>query len=80
VTKKSKRNNLFSVYLVYPTRGLDIRFNYEGARIKNVREISFFAGRNPSPVITRVKDRSIELRISDDEWIFPTSGVTFIWA
>lgn len=80
VTKKSKRNNLFSVYLVYPTRGLDIRFNYEGARVRNVREISFFAGRNPSPVITRVKDRSITLRISDDEWIFPTSGVTFIWA
>jgi alanine racemase len=80
VTKKSKRNNLFSVYLVYPTRGLDIRFNYEGARIKNVREISFFAGRHPSPEISREKDRSIGLRISDDEWIFPTSGVTFIWA
>jgi alanine racemase len=79
VTKKSKHNNLFSVYLVYPTRGLDIRFHYEGAHIKNVREISFFAGRHPYPEIIREKEKSIKLRISDDEWIFPNSGVTFIW-
>jgi alanine racemase len=79
VTRKSKRDNLFSVYLVYPTRGLDIRFNYEGARIKNVRDISFFAGRHPSPEVIREKGKSIQLRISDDEWIFPTSGVTFLW-
>jgi hypothetical protein len=79
VTRKSKQNNLFSVYLVYPTRGLDITFNYQDARIKNVRDISFFAGRHSDPEVIREKERSIRLRISDDEWIFPTSGVTFIW-
>jgi len=79
VTRKSKRNNLFSVYLVYPTRGLDITFNYHDARIKNVRDISFFAGRHSDPEVIREKGRSIRLRMSDDEWIFPTSGVTFIW-
>jgi alanine racemase len=79
VTRKSKRNNLFSVYLVYPTRGLDITFNYHDARIKNVRDISFFAGRHSDPEVIREKGKSIQLRISDDEWIFPTSGVTFIW-
>jgi alanine racemase len=79
VTRKSKRNNLFSVYLVYPTRGLDIAFHYQGTRIKNVRDISFFAGRHADPEVIREKGRCIRLRISDDEWIFPTSGVTFIW-
>jgi alanine racemase len=79
VTRKSKRNNLFPVYLVYPTRGLDIAFHYQGTRIKNVRDISFFAGRHADPEVFREKDRCIRLRIKDDEWIFPTSGVTFIW-
>lgn len=78
-TKKFKTNNLFSVYLVYPTRGLDICFNYGGSSLKNVRQIGFFAGRHPSPEVVEDKGNFIKLRISDDEWIFPTSGVTFIW-
>ena len=78
-TKKFKTNNLFSVYLVYPTRGLDICFNYEGANLKNVRHTGFFAGKHSNPEVTEEKGKWIKLRISDDEWIFPTSGVTFIW-
>ena len=79
VTKKLKSNNIFSVYLVYPTRGLDISFNYEGANFKRVREVSFFAGKHPYPEISREKGKSITVKIGDDEWIFPNSGVTFIW-
>ena len=52
-TKKFRSNNLFSVFLVYPTRGLDIAFNYEGMNLKNVREISFFAGKHPFPEVTK---------------------------
>jgi hypothetical protein len=79
VARQAKNNNMFSVYLVYPTRGLIISFNYEGTGMKNVREVCFFAGKHPYPEITRKKDRSIDLRIGGDEWIFPTSGVTFVW-
>jgi len=78
-TRKVKSNNLFSAYLVYPTRGMEICFNYEGSSLKNVRQIGFFAGRHSSPEVTEKKGKWIKLRISDDEWIFPTSGVTFIW-
>lgn len=78
VTKKAKSSNIFSVYLVYPTRGMDVLFNYEGTNLKNVREISYFAGKHPYPEVTRERD-AIQLKISDDEWIFPNSGVTFIW-
>jgi len=78
-TKKFRSSNLFSVFLVYPTRGLDIAFNYDGMDLKNVREISFFAGKHPYPEVTKEAGKRIRLRISDDEWIFPNSGVTFLW-
>lgn len=78
VTKKSKKSRDFSVYLIYPVRGLEINFNYGGTNLSNVREVAFFAGRHPSPALMRGKDK-IKLSISDNEWVFPTSGVTFIW-
>ncbi|NPU84258.1 MAG: alanine racemase [Syntrophaceae bacterium] len=78
-TKKSKENNLFSVYVVYPTRGLQISFNYEKANLRRVREVSYFAGKHPYPRVAREQGRCTTLTIADDEWIFPNSGVTFIW-
>ncbi|MGB5219030.1 MAG: alanine racemase [Smithella sp.] len=78
-TKKARENKIFPVYLVYPVRGLEINFQYEKAGIMNVREESFFAGRHPQPVVSIRKGKSIGVRISDKEWIFPTSGVIFIW-
>lgn len=78
-TKKAKENKIFPVYLVYPVRGLEINFNYEKAGIKNVREESFFSGRHPRPTVSIKKGKSIGIKISDQDWIFPTSGVIFIW-
>jgi len=78
-TKQARENKIFPVYLVYPVRGLEINFNYEKAGIKNVREESFFAGRHPHPSILEKKSKSINVKISDKAWIFPTSGVIFIW-
>lgn len=79
VTRRAKNNNIFSVYIVYPTRGLDIAFNYEGAGLKNVKEICYFSGKNPQPRVLRNEGKSIELHMNGDEWVFPTSGVTFFW-
>ncbi len=79
VTKKPKDSNTFSVYLVYPTRGLEITFDYGKTNLQNVREVAFFAGKNPYPQVGKEKGRSIELKIDAQEWIFPNSGVTFIW-
>lgn len=79
LTKKAKSNRTFPVYLLYPTRGLEINFNHENANLRNVRAESFFAGRHPQASIEARKSKSINIRISDDEWIFPTSGVIFIW-
>ncbi len=79
LTKKAKGNRTFPVYLLYPTRGLEINFNYETANLKNVRAESFFAGRHPQADIRAVKGKSIDIKISNEEWVFPTSGAIFIW-
>ena len=79
LTKKAKSNRTFPVYLLYPTRGLEINFHYENAGLKNVRAESFFAGRHPQAAIQASKGKSINIKISNEEWIFPTSGVIFIW-
>jgi len=79
VSRTLKSNNIYSVYLVYPTRGIYILFDYEGTSMKNVREASFFAGKHPQPKITKTRGKSISLKINDGEWIFPTSGITFVW-
>ena len=79
LTKKAKGNRTYPVYLLYPTRGLEINFHYEHADLKNVRAESFFAGRHPQAAIQTSKGKSINIKISDEEWIFPTSGVIFIW-
>jgi hypothetical protein len=78
ITKKSRNNRDFSVYLIYPIRGLDITFTWQGTNLANVREIPFFAGKHPYPTLIRGRD-SINLRVHENDWVFPTSGVTFCW-
>ncbi len=78
VTKRARKSRDLSVYLIYPVRGLDITFQYRGTSLKNVRELAFFAGRNPYPAVRR-QPGMIEMSSGDDAWVFPNSGVTFIW-
>ena len=78
-TKQNKANRTFSAYIVYPTRGVQISFNYRGTGLKNVRDVCFFSGRNHNPETLRIPDESVKMLIPDDSWIFPTSGVTFLW-
>ena len=79
LTKKAKGNRTFPVYLLYPTRGLEIKFHYENANLRNVRAESFFAGRHPQAAVSSKRGKSIEIQLSNEEWVFPTSGVIFIW-
>jgi len=78
-TKQRKSNRLFSAYLVYPTRGMEISFHYGGTGIKNVKDVGFFAGKHPYPETIREEGKSVTLRLGNEAWIFPTSGVTFLW-
>ncbi len=78
-TKQRKNNRIFSAYLVYPTRGMEISFHYGGTGIKNLRDVGFFAGKHPYPETIREEGESVTLRLGNNAWIFPTSGVTFVW-
>jgi len=78
-TKQLKDNRLFSAYLVYPTRGMEISFEYPGTGMHNVRDVGFFAGKHPYPEVIRREGESVTLKLGNDAWIFPTSGVTFVW-
>jgi alanine racemase len=78
-TRQSKDNRIFSAYIVYPTRGMKISFKYAGTGIKNVRDVGFFSGKHRYPAIVRKPGESVFISSADDEWIFPTSGVTFLW-
>ena len=79
VTRKNRANRMFSVYIVYPTRGIDISFDYDNVPITNVRKVDFFAGKHPYPTLRETPGKSMALSVSRDEWIFPVSGVTFLW-
>ena len=79
VTKKHRANRMFSVYIVYPTRGIDVSFDYDGVPMTNVRKVDFFAGKHPYPTVKETPGKSMVLSVSRDEWIFPVSGVTFLW-
>jgi alanine racemase len=78
-TRQNKDNRIFSAYIVYPTRGMRISFNYSGTGISNVRDVCFFSGKRHTPETLRIPGESITMTIPDDSWIFPTSGVTFFW-
>jgi alanine racemase len=78
-TKKFKSSNVFAVFIVYPTRGLEITFNHGDTHMKNVREVSFFSGRHPNPEVTKAEGKSVRIKVGDKNWIFPTSGAIFIW-
>jgi alanine racemase len=78
-TKQSKADRIFSAYIVYPTRGVQISFNYRGTGIKNVRDVCFFSGKQHSPQRVQIPGEALRMLIADDSWIFPTSGVTFFW-
>lgn len=78
-TKQRKDSRLFSAYIVYPTRGIRLSFNYAGTGISNVRDVGFFSGKSHTPETIRTPGESVRMTFSDDSWIFPISGVTFFW-
>ncbi|HEX3779763.1 MAG TPA: hypothetical protein VHX38_08835 [Pseudonocardiaceae bacterium] len=63
-----------------PTRGLKVQFTYGGAGIRRVNALDFIASSEPTRIDqtpASAPTRSID--IGFDGWIFPRSGVAFIW-
>lgn len=86
-TLHPREERVLSVHLAYPVRGAEISFDYEAAEeIRNVTKLHFLTAGKHSPRIEEGakpllgdKRHRLSVRASDDHWLFPDSGVTFVW-
>ncbi|OQX71466.1 MAG: alanine racemase [Candidatus Cloacimonas sp. 4484_275] len=65
------------IYLTEITRGVQIDFIFDGL-LRNVEAVPIFSGRLKFPQI-EYKKNSISVYSQNDEWIFPNSGVIFVY-
>ncbi|WP_024876838.1 hypothetical protein [Saccharomonospora piscinae] len=68
------------LYLPRPTEGLSVRLSYGNAGIRRVNTLDFVASATPSNVEVTppsVPERAVSVNF--DGWIFPRSGVAFVW-
>jgi alanine racemase len=72
-----KDSHQLSVYLIEMTQGVEISFVY-GKILKNVEAVPIFSGRSKFPQIKENKG-SITISSQPEEWVFPTSGVVFVY-
>ncbi|RLC50976.1 MAG: alanine racemase [Candidatus Cloacimonadota bacterium] len=66
-----------AVYLIELTQGAEITFNF-GNVLESAEAVPIFSGRSKFPSITCGKNE-ITISTQTDEWIFPTSGVVFVY-
>lgn len=76
-TWQEKDNRELAIYIVYPTKGMEVTFDYAATGIEAVKAISFLAGKNRYPQKRESQGRSITLSL--EGWVFPNSGITFVW-
>ncbi len=76
-TWQEKDNRELPIYIVYPTKGMEVTFDYAATGIEAVKAISFLAGKNRYPQKRESQGRSITLSL--EGWVFPNSGITFVW-
>jgi alanine racemase len=72
-----KSSHQLSVYLIELTQGVDIRFIF-GDILQDVEAVPIFSGRSKFPQIVEKKGE-IRVQAQADKWVFPTSGVVFVY-
>jgi len=70
-----KSSHQLSVYIIEMTQGVDISFESD---LKNVEAVPIFSGKSKFPKILKTKNK-ISISTDNDEWVFPTSGVVFVY-
>lgn len=63
-----------------PTKGINVQLSYTGSGIRYVNTLDFIASNQQARVETspaEVAERAVN--VSFDGWIFPRSGIAFIW-
>lgn len=72
-----RASHQLTVYLIDITRGATISFQHHAAE-GTVEPVPIFAGRSKFPVTTGI-EHGFMVQSAPDEWIFPTSGVVFVY-
>ena len=70
-----RSSHQLSVYIIEMTQGVDISFESD---LKNVEAVPIFSGKSKFPKIVKCKNK-ISISTDKDEWVFPTSGVVFVY-
>lgn len=78
----NKYAHFYTMVTEYPIQNLSMSFDVGDTDIIKVWPIDCFSSGNiPKYTYTPSKDKTkkIEVTVGKDEWIFPRSGVTFVW-
>jgi hypothetical protein len=75
-----KHGHLLYLDIAKPTRGLHVEFDYAGSGIRQVTALDFIASaQQPRTVRSPESVPGRDVTISFDGWVFPKSGVAFVW-
>lgn len=73
-----RHGHMLYLDLPRPTKGLHVRLAYNGAGIRRVNALDYFASTEQARV-EQPTDTTHAVDIGFDGWLFPRSGVAFIW-
>jgi hypothetical protein len=75
-----RHGHLLYLDLPRPTKGLHVQFNYENVGIRRVNTLDYFAGAQQARIDQTPADASAKtVDVGFDGWVFPRSGVAFVW-
>lgn len=75
-----RHGHLLYLDLPQPTKGVHVRFDYQGADIRFVNALDYFASTEQARVEQAPAAAPAKtVDIAFDGWIFPRSGVAFVW-
>lgn len=75
-----RHGHLLYLDLPRPTKGLHVRLDYAAAGIRRVNTLDYFAGTEQARIDQTSVDTSAKaVDVGFDGWIFPRSGVAFVW-
>ena len=75
-----RNSHLIVIDVAQPSRSVNVTFMYGECGVKYVNVLDFFAGPSPARIGRSTPGAPIQsIEVSFDGWVFPKSGVAFVW-
>ncbi|WP_158840535.1 hypothetical protein [Saccharothrix deserti] len=79
-TLVQRHGHVLYLDLPRPTKGLHVQLDYTGAGIRRVNTLDYFASSRQARVEEAARTADAKtVNVSFDGWVFPRSGVAFVW-